>query len=75
MREYNEERPHDTLDWMPPASFLARMTAGSSPFDTLPTDFAHLIHRLEHVCGVQNNQPALLRSLPGLLEARPFLLK
>ena len=28
MREYHEERPHDTLGGMPPASFRAQMTAG-----------------------------------------------
>ena len=36
MREYNEERPHDTLDGMPPTSFRVRMTAGSSPLILSP---------------------------------------
>jgi putative transposase len=31
MREYNEERPHDTLDGMPPSVFRAQQTVGSSP--------------------------------------------
>lgn len=31
MREYNEERPHDTLDGMPPSVFRAHQTVGSSP--------------------------------------------
>ena len=30
MREYNEERPHDTLDGMPPSAFRAYQTVGSS---------------------------------------------
>mgnify|MGYP003394247637 CR=1 FL=1 len=36
MREYNEERPHDTLDGMPPTSFRVRITAGSSPLILSP---------------------------------------
>jgi putative transposase len=36
MREYNEERPHDTLDGMPPTSFRVRMTVGSSPLILSP---------------------------------------
>jgi putative transposase len=36
MREYNEERPHDTLNGMPPTSFRVRMTAGSSPLILSP---------------------------------------
>jgi putative transposase len=36
MREYNEERPHDTLDGMPPTSFRVRMTAGRSPLILSP---------------------------------------
>jgi len=36
MREYNDERPHDTLDGMPPTSFRVRMTAGSSPLILSP---------------------------------------
>jgi putative transposase len=36
MREYNEERPHDTLDGMPPTSFRVRMTARSSPLILSP---------------------------------------
>lgn len=31
MREYNEERPHDTLDGVPPTSFLVRVTDRNSP--------------------------------------------
>ena len=33
MREYNEERPHDTLDGMPPSVFRAYQTVGSSPLE------------------------------------------
>jgi putative transposase len=36
MREYNEERPHDTLHGMLPASFRACMTAGGSPLPLSP---------------------------------------
>ena len=36
MREYNEERPYDTLDGMPPTSFRVRMTARSSPLELSP---------------------------------------
>ena len=36
MREYNEDRLHDTLDGMPPTSFQVRMTAGSSPLILSP---------------------------------------
>lgn len=36
MREYNEERPHDTLDGMPPSEFRAHQTVGSSPLKLSP---------------------------------------
>lgn len=37
MREYNEERPHDTLAGVPPATFRARVTtAGTSPLKLSP---------------------------------------
>ena len=36
MQEHKEERPHDTLDGMPPTSFRVRMTAGSSPLILSP---------------------------------------
>lgn len=36
MREYNEERPHDTLDRMPPSVFRAHQTVGCSPIDVSP---------------------------------------
>ena len=36
MQEYNEERPHDTLDGLPPTSFRVRMTAGISPLILSP---------------------------------------
>ena len=36
MREYNEERPHDTLDGIPPTSFRVRMIAGSAPLELSP---------------------------------------
>jgi putative transposase len=36
MREYNEERPHDTLGRVPPSLFSARQTAGSSPIKLSP---------------------------------------
>ena len=37
LREYNEERPHDTLAGLPPASFRAQVIAArSSPFDLSP---------------------------------------
>ena len=36
MREYNEERPHDTLDGMPPSEFRAHQTVGSSPLTLSP---------------------------------------
>ena len=36
MREYNEERPHDTLDGMPPSAFRAHQTVGSSPLKLSP---------------------------------------
>lgn len=36
MREYHEERPHDTLDGMPPTNFRVRMTARSSPLILSP---------------------------------------
>lgn len=35
-REYNEERPHDTLDGMPPSVFRAHQTVGSSPLILSP---------------------------------------
>ena len=35
-REYNEERPHDTLDGMPPSAFRAHQTVGSSPVKLSP---------------------------------------
>jgi putative transposase len=36
MREYNEERPHDTLDGIPPSEFRIQQTAGSSPLPLSP---------------------------------------
>ena len=36
MREYSEERPHDTLGGMPPTSFLIRMITRSSPLIMSP---------------------------------------
>ena len=36
MREYNDERPLDTLDGMPPTSFRVRMIAGSAPLELSP---------------------------------------
>jgi len=36
MREYNDERPHDTLDGMPPSEFRAHQTVGSSPLILSP---------------------------------------
>jgi putative transposase len=36
MREYNAERPHDTLDGMPPSVFRAHQTVGSSPIEVSP---------------------------------------
>lgn len=36
MREYNEERPHDTLNGMPPSVFRAHQTIGSSPLEVSP---------------------------------------
>ena len=36
MREYNEERPHDTLDGRPPSQFRTQQTAGSSPLTLSP---------------------------------------
>jgi len=36
MREYNEERPHDTLDGIPPSVFRAHQTVGSSPLELSP---------------------------------------
>ena len=32
MREYNEERPHDTLDGMPPTTYRAQLEVRTSPF-------------------------------------------
>ena len=37
MREYNKERPHDTLDGMPPSAFLAHQTIGSCPLSVSMT--------------------------------------
>ena len=36
MREYNEERPHDTLDGIPSTSFRVRMSAETSPLILSP---------------------------------------
>ena len=36
IREYNEERPHDTWDGMPPSVFRAHQTVGSSPLELSP---------------------------------------
>ena len=36
MREYNEERPHDTLGGMPPSVFRAHQTVGGSPLILSP---------------------------------------
>ena len=36
MREYNEGRPHDTLDGMLPSVFRAHQTIGSSPLEMSP---------------------------------------
>jgi len=36
MQEYNEERPHDALARVPPATYRARITAGSSPLPLSP---------------------------------------
>jgi len=36
MWEYNEERPHDALDRVPPATYRARITAESSPLKLSP---------------------------------------
>jgi putative transposase len=36
MGEYNEERPHDALGRVPPATFRAHQTAGSSPSELSP---------------------------------------
>jgi putative transposase len=36
MREHNEERPHDTLDGMPPSPYRAQITARSSPLEVSP---------------------------------------
>ena len=36
VREYNIERPHDTLAGIPPATFWARVTAKSSPLELSP---------------------------------------
>jgi putative transposase len=36
MREYNEERPHDTLDGIPPSEFRTQHTVGSSPLKLSP---------------------------------------
>jgi putative transposase len=34
--EYNEERPHDTLDGIPPALYRAYLEARTSPFEVSP---------------------------------------
>ena len=36
MREYNEERPHDALARVPPATYRAQITARSSPLEVSP---------------------------------------
>ena len=36
MREYNEERPHDALAGLPPATYRAQLEAGSSPLAVSP---------------------------------------
>jgi putative transposase len=36
MREYNEERPHDALARVPPATYRAQITARSSPIEVSP---------------------------------------
>ena len=36
MREYNEERPHDTLDGLPPSQFSAQQIVGSSLLELSP---------------------------------------
>jgi len=36
MWEYNEERPHDALTRVPPATYQAQLTAGSSPLQLSP---------------------------------------
>jgi putative transposase len=36
MREYNEERPHDALAPVPPATYRAQVTARSSPLEVSP---------------------------------------
>jgi putative transposase len=36
MQEYNEERPHDTLDGIPPIMYRARLEAGRSPLKLSP---------------------------------------
>lgn len=36
MQEYNEERPHDALSRVPPATYRARITVGSSPLLVSP---------------------------------------
>jgi putative transposase len=36
MREYNQKRPHDTLDGMPPSVFRAYQTVGSAPLELSP---------------------------------------
>jgi len=36
MQEYNEERPHDALARVPPATYRAQQMAGSSPLKLSP---------------------------------------
>lgn len=36
IREYNEERPHDTLGGLPPATYRANLEAKSSPLPLSP---------------------------------------
>jgi putative transposase len=36
LQEYNEERPHDALTRVPPATYRARITARTSPLELSP---------------------------------------
>jgi len=36
MQEYNEERPHDALARVPPATYRAQITARNSPLKVSP---------------------------------------
>ena len=36
LQSYNEERPHDALAGLPPATYRARLQAGSSPLAVSP---------------------------------------